>query len=96
MICDFKTASRSSEPMQIANEVQLTSYAYLLRHHNQWAESGLEIRSLIKTKVPKVEFHPYPPSGPRISVGYLPWCASIWTLSTKAVELSPRIRLRTL
>jgi putative RecB family exonuclease len=61
LIVDFKTASRSSEPMQIANEIQLTSYAYLLRHHNQWAESGLEIRSLIKTKVPKVEFHPYPP-----------------------------------
>ncbi len=61
LICDFKTAARSSEPMQIANEIQLTSYAYLLRHHNQWAESGLEIRSLIKTKVPKVEFHPYPP-----------------------------------
>jgi putative RecB family exonuclease len=61
LICDFKTASRSSEPMQIANEIQLTSYAYLLRHHNRWAESGLEIRSLIKTKTPKVEFHPYPP-----------------------------------
>ena len=61
LICDFKTAARSSEPMQIANEIQLTSYAYLLRHHNQWAESGLEIRSLIKTKTPKVEFHPYPP-----------------------------------
>lgn len=61
LIVDFKTAARSSEPMQIATEIQLTSYAYLLRHHNQWAESGLEIRSLIKTKSPKVEFHPYPP-----------------------------------
>ena len=60
LIVDFKTAARSSEPMEISHEIQLTSYAYLLRHHNKWSESGLEIRSLIKTKQPKVEFHPYP------------------------------------
>jgi hypothetical protein len=59
IIVDCKTAARSSEPMEISNEIQLTSYAYLLRYHNRWAESGLEIRSLIKTKTPKVEFHPY-------------------------------------
>ena len=60
LIVDFKTAARSSEPMQISHEVQLTSYAYLLRRCQRWSESGLEIRSLIKTKLPKVEFHPYP------------------------------------
>jgi CRISPR/Cas system-associated exonuclease Cas4 (RecB family) len=61
LIVDFKTAARSSEPMEVTHEIQLTSYAYLLRHHNRLSESGLEIRSLIKTKVPKVEFHSYPP-----------------------------------
>ena len=29
-------------------------------HAAEGAESGLEIRSLIKTKVPKCEFHSYP------------------------------------
>ena len=60
LIVDFKTAARSSEPMAISHEIQLTSYAYLLRRCQRWSESGLEIRSLIKTKVPKCEFHGYP------------------------------------
>ena len=30
------------------------------RHVQRWPEAGLEIRSLIKTKLPKVEFHSYP------------------------------------
>jgi hypothetical protein len=44
----------------ISHEIQLSSYAYLFRRHSRLPESGLEIRSLIKTKQPKVEFHPYP------------------------------------
>jgi putative RecB family exonuclease len=60
LICDYKTAARSSEPMEISHEIQLTSYAYLLRRHSRFSESGLEIRSLIKTRQAKVEFHPYP------------------------------------
>ena len=54
-IVDFKTAARSSAPLEIAHEIQLTSYAYLVRHVFGRRESGLEIRSLIKTKVPQVE-----------------------------------------
>jgi hypothetical protein len=60
LICDFKTSARSSEPMAISHEIQLSSYAYLFRQVNPWPESGLEIRSLIKTKTPKIEFHSYP------------------------------------
>ena len=59
VITDFKTASRSSEPMEISHEIQLSSYAWLYRQITGQQESGLEIRSLIKTKAPKVEFHPY-------------------------------------
>jgi putative RecB family exonuclease len=59
LIADFKTSARSSEPMEISNEIQLSSYAYLFRHVQRWQEAGLEIRSLIKTKVPKIEFHSY-------------------------------------
>lgn len=59
VITDFKTAARSSEPMEISHEIQLTSYAWLHRQITGQQEAGLEIRSLIKTKVPKVEFHPY-------------------------------------
>ncbi|MEI8375482.1 MAG: PD-(D/E)XK nuclease family protein [Planctomycetota bacterium] len=58
-ICDFKTAARSSEPMEISHEIQLSSYAWLYRQITGRQEAGLEIRSLIKTKVPKCEFHPY-------------------------------------
>jgi CRISPR/Cas system-associated exonuclease Cas4 (RecB family) len=60
LIADFKTSAKSAEPLEITHEIQLTSYAYLFRHCAQQQEAGLEIRSLIKTKVPKVEFHRYP------------------------------------
>jgi putative RecB family exonuclease len=60
LITDFKTAARSSESMEITHEIQLSSNAYLFRQASRWPESRLEIRSLIKTKVPKIEFHSYP------------------------------------
>jgi putative RecB family exonuclease len=63
VIADFKTSSRSSEPLEIVHEIQLTSYAWLFRQVSPWPEAGLQIRSLIKTKVPKVEFHAYPARG---------------------------------
>jgi len=59
-VIDFKTSSRSSEPLEVVHEIQLSSYAYLFRHIEQRQEAGLEIRSLIKTKTAKVEFHAYP------------------------------------
>ena len=59
VIVDFKTASKSSRPSEISHEIQLTSYAYLFRRLTGEQEVGLEIRSLIKTKQPKVEFHRY-------------------------------------
>lgn len=59
-ITDFKTSGRSSEPLEITHEIQLTSYAWLFRQIEQRQEAKLEIRSLIKTKVPKIEFHAYP------------------------------------
>ncbi len=59
VIVDFKTASKSSRPSEISHEIQLTSYAYLFRKLTGEQEAGLEIRSLIKTKQPKVEFHRY-------------------------------------
>ena len=59
LICDFKTAARSSEPMEISHEIQLSCYAWLYRQITGRQEAGLEIRSLIKTKTPKIEFHEY-------------------------------------
>jgi hypothetical protein len=59
IIADFKTSARSSEPMEITHEIQLSSYAWLHRQITAQQEGGLEIRSLIKTKQPKVEFHRY-------------------------------------
>ena len=59
VIADFKTSARSGEPMEITHEIQLTSYAYLFRQASASQEAGLEVRSLIKTKAPKIEFHRY-------------------------------------
>jgi putative RecB family exonuclease len=60
LICDFKTSARSAQPLEITHEIQLSSYAYLFRQCAEQKEAGLEIRSIIKTKAPKVEFHRYP------------------------------------
>ncbi len=60
IIADFKTAAKSSRPSEVAHEIQLGSYAYLFRQLSGQKEQGLEIRSLIKTKKPKIEFHQYP------------------------------------
>ena len=59
-IADFKTAARSSAPLEISHEIQLTSYAWLFRQVSDRPESQLQIRSLIKTKVPQIKFHCYP------------------------------------
>ncbi len=59
VIADFKTA-RSAEPLETVHEIQLTAYAYLFRKTAGCKEAGLEIRSLIKTKTPKIEFQGYP------------------------------------
>jgi len=54
LIADFKTAARSSEPLEISHEIQLSCYSYLFRHASPVEEAGLEIRSLVKTKEPAV------------------------------------------
>jgi CRISPR/Cas system-associated exonuclease Cas4 (RecB family) len=60
VIVDFKTSARSSAPLDISHEIQLTCYAYAYRQLFGQAEQELQIRSLIKTKTPKVETHRYP------------------------------------
>ena len=57
VICDFKTAAKSTPPSEISHEIQLTSYSYLFRQAAQRIEAGLEIRSIIKTKKPQIAFH---------------------------------------
>lgn len=59
VIVDFKTSARSAPPFEITHEVQLSSYAYLYRQVSGQSETALEIRSLIKTKQPKIEVHDY-------------------------------------
>ena len=58
-IIDFKTAARGGEPNELTHQIQLTGYAYLFRHASHEPEADLEIRSLIKTKTPKIETHRY-------------------------------------
>jgi len=59
LVTDFKTAARSNAALEITHEIQLSSYSYLLRHSLQRREAGLEIRSLVKTKVPQIQFQRY-------------------------------------
>ncbi len=61
LVADFKTAARSSSKLDIMHEVQLSCYSYLFRQVTGRTESALEIRSLIKTKTPKVETERYGP-----------------------------------
>lgn len=61
IVVDFKTSARSAPPFEVTHEIQLTSYAWLYRQLTGECESGLQIRSLIKTKQPKIETHRYPP-----------------------------------
>lgn len=63
IITDFKTASKSSGPLEITHEVQLSCYSYLFRHASPEPEAGLEIRNLVKTKTPQIQFHRYPARG---------------------------------
>jgi hypothetical protein len=60
VIADFKTSSRSGDPLEIFHEIQLTPYSYLFRRSSPKPESALEIRTLVKTKTPKAEVHCYP------------------------------------
>jgi len=60
VVVDFKTAAKSGPPTEKVHEVQLSAYSYLYRATTQQLESGLQIRSLIKTKTPKIEYREYP------------------------------------
>jgi hypothetical protein len=57
LIVDFKTAANASVPVAISHEIQLTSYAYLLRTATDRTEGELRIRSLAKTNTPSVVTH---------------------------------------
>jgi CRISPR/Cas system-associated exonuclease Cas4 (RecB family) len=59
LVVDFKTSGRSGGGHELQYEVQLTSYSYLIRETAGQQESGLEIRSLVKTKTPKIERQRY-------------------------------------
>jgi CRISPR/Cas system-associated exonuclease Cas4 (RecB family) len=61
VIADFKTAAKSSAPLEIAHEIQLSCYAYAFRQIFGEREQEVQIRSLIKTKTPKVQTHRYAP-----------------------------------
>jgi hypothetical protein len=59
LIADFKTTARSGDPLEVAHEIQLSCYAFLFRHASPIPEGSLEIRNLVKTKLPAVQFHRY-------------------------------------
>ena len=59
VIVDFKTAANAAEPSEVTHEVQLTSYAYLLRRSLGRTESEVQIRSLVKTRQPRIVVHRY-------------------------------------
>jgi DNA helicase-2/ATP-dependent DNA helicase PcrA len=90
IICDFKTAARSSSQLDVMHELQLSCYSYLFRRATGRTESGLEIRSLIKTKTPKVEVTRF---GPRQEIHFQRLFAVIRAyldaISNKRFHISP-------
>jgi hypothetical protein len=60
VVTDFKTCASASKQSERQHELQLTAYAYLV---NQLTGENphLEIRQLVKTKVPKIITHRYQP-----------------------------------
>ncbi|MHB9080368.1 MAG: PD-(D/E)XK nuclease family protein, partial [Pirellulaceae bacterium] len=61
VIVDFKTAASASSPIDISHELQLSAYSHLWRVATGSTESELQIRSLVKTKMPQSITHRYPP-----------------------------------
>jgi hypothetical protein len=59
VIIDFKTSSTASIS-DLAHELQMTAYAYLVREVLGQQESYCEIRQLVKTKTPKIMTHRFP------------------------------------
>ena len=53
VIVDFKTAARADQLSELSHEIQLGCYAYLFRQTTGLNESALEIRRLVKTKMPQ-------------------------------------------
>ena len=61
LICDFKTAASSQPPLEVCHEIQLGCYSLMYRALSGEVESGLEIRTLVKTKVPQIATYRYGP-----------------------------------
>ena len=59
VICDFKTAASSQQPLEVCHEIQLGCYALMYRALSGEVESGLEIRTLVKTKMPQIAAYRY-------------------------------------
>ena len=60
MIGGPRRMASSGDLLEIAHEVQLSCYSWLFRRVACCAEEELQIRRLIKTKVPRVETHRFP------------------------------------
>jgi len=61
VIIDFKTAASASQSCELQHELQLTAYSYLIRKAFGRNESELQVRQLVKTKVPKIVTYRFPP-----------------------------------
>ena len=58
---DLEVGATGMAQLDVIHELQLSCYSYLFRKATGRTESGLEIRSLIKTKTPKVNVEHYGP-----------------------------------
>jgi putative RecB family exonuclease len=63
VIVDYKTSATSpnGDNILLLNEIQLTSYGILFRENTGNKESGIELHTLVKTKVPKLVVTPIDP-----------------------------------
>ena len=60
-LVDFSIAGPNDEFLEILHEIELSCCAYVYRRNTGVCEQGLEIRRLVRTNPPTVEFHHFPP-----------------------------------
>lgn len=54
VLVDFKTAARTPPSVDVLHELQLSCYSFLYRQLHNELEAGIEIRTLVKQKTPKL------------------------------------------
>lgn len=59
-LIDLKVNARSPAQLEIFHDIQLAFHSILYRHVTGQTEAGLEVRTLVRTKIPQIQFQRFP------------------------------------